>query len=458
MLTYVVMLQTFSRPVQRLLVAQGLVGFGGGVFSVLLNLYFKALGHDETIIGRLLALQSFTAALASVPMGTIADLTSRRTTYLLGIVLLAVGSVVCAGADQLWVQVVAIAISGVGNGAVMVSVQPFLQEHSRRRQRPYVFSVNFSIMLVMSIGAGLLAGRLPAWCNRLGYGVVPGDVAALRATLLVGSAFIALGMLPALRLPRRGDPVGSHGLGPQSPASVVGPVPLPATAPAPASPRPDSPAKDDGTGAGSGGAVAAGDGGAPSEQDRAAWRLMCKFSLTSALIGAGAGLIVPYFNLYFRDWVGASVADIGTVFALGQFGTALGGVSSPWLSRRVGMVPGVVLTQVLSLPFMLIMAWRREFWVCAGCFAIRGACMNMGTPIRQSTLMELIPAAWRARAAAADSIAWNLAWSLSMVFSGSIIRDYGYPTCLSATFILYALSSALYHAFFSKSFATGGPS
>ena len=159
-------------------------------------------------------------------------------------------------------------------------------------------------------------------------------------------------------------------------------------------------------------------------------------------------MIVPYFNLYFRDWVGASIPQIGTIFALGQFGTALGSFASPWITRRAGLIHGVLITQVLSLPFMALMAVQHSFWLCALCFIFRGAFMNMGMPIRQETLMEVMPARFRARAAATDSMSWNLAWAGSMFFSGSIIKNHGYGASLWIAVACYATSAVLYRWFF----------
>ena len=119
-----------------------------------------------------------------------------------------------------------------------------------------------------------------------------------------------------------------------------------------------------------------------------------------------------------------------------------------WLSRRMGLMGGVVLTQVLSLPFMLIMALQHQFWACAGCYFFRGAFMNMGIPIRQNMLMESIPAESRARASAADSVSWNVFWAISMFFSGAWIREYGYGFCLVVTFSCYLVASILYYWFF----------
>ncbi len=413
MFNYLTISMTFSKPVRKMLAAQGFLGVGMGIFQVLLNLYFKEIGFGEDLIGRLLAFQSLCAAVASVPMGWLADATSRRTTYLVGIGFVISGLGLVTVAETVIPIFLACLISGVGSGAIMVSVQPFLQENSRKRQRPYLFSLNFSVTLVMNIFAGLLAGWLPGAVSRMYPGHLQPVLQGLKGAMSVGIGFLILAALPARRLPsseKRTQERPAPSAGPGSVAVEKAPVPL---------------------------------------------RVIAKFVIPTAFIGAGAGMIVPYFNLYFRDWVGASIAQIGYVFALGQLATAIGGISSPWLSRRVGLANGVVLTEGLSLPFMLLMAWTHDLYLCTTCFLFRGALMNMGTPMRQELLMETIHPAYRARASAAESVGWNLTWAASMFFSGSLIRTMGYGSCLYITFACYLVASGLYWYFFSYQLPRG---
>jgi MFS family permease len=409
MADYFLIVRTFPASIRQILVAQGLLGLGMGIFAVLLNLYLRALGVSETTIGRLLAAQAFTAAFASVPMGWLADRTSRKATYITGILGVIVGYSLFTFFQGLPGFFLSAFISGVGSGALMVSVQPFLQEESRKKQRPYIFSLNFSLMLLMGIASGLLAGRLPPILAHVFGTTDPHSVEALNLTLRFGIVFLLLAILPAFRLPSRK--------------------------------KPDHPPT-----AHQSGQTGFSAAGQTTRIDR---QRMAGFMFTSGLIGCGAGLIVPYFNLYFRDWVGASVAQIGSVFALGQLGTALGGFSSPFLSRRAGQAQAVFLTQLCSLPFMLIMAHSHSLMVCAICFFFRGAFMNMGVPIRQELMMDILPAHLRARAAAMDSLAWNLAWGLSMFFSGSLIRDFGYDFCLKGAFGCYLISAIVFIRLFS---------
>ena len=399
------MMRTFPASVRRLFAAQALFGIGMGVFSVLLNLYLRSIGFSEEMIGRLLAFQSLCAAIASIPMGVLADRTTRRTTYLLGLVLLGSGLSTLASSRELNYLIAAVLLSGSGNGAMMVSVQPYLQENSRRRQRPYIFSVSFTLMWVTSILAGFIAGWLPRLFAWLNPALANLEADRLQYSLWIGVFFTFVALIPAQGMSGRTKNE------------------KPTTA--------ESHENSEHAG-----------GSNP-------WKLIARFSLCNALIGFGAGMIVPYFNLYFRDWVGASIPQIGMVFAMGQFGTALGSISSPFLAKRIGLIKGVAVSQLCSLPFMLLMAWQHELWLCSLCFIFRGAFMNMCTPMRQETTMEIVPQRHRARASAAESMSWNLAWAIAMFFSGGLIRERGYDFSLIIAIVCYLSSAICYYHFFS---------
>lgn len=404
-MTYLLMMRTFSKNVYRMLAAQAFYGMAYGIFMVLLNLYLKEAGFDEGTIGRILACQALSAALSSIPWGRFADQTSRRLTFCCGLMILGLGFLfILLSIEPWWIYVSAI-IGGAGNGALLVSVLPFLQENSRRRQRTYLFSLSFSLTLFAEIIAGILAGYLPGFFERVLPSLATSHLESFRLTLWLGVFCMALALIPAVMI---------DGTLSQRPGNKNLP-----------------------------------EGSPQDHQDISMpWGLLSRFILTTSLVGLGAGLIVPYFNLYFRDWAKADVIHIGAVFSLGQIGMVTGGLLTPLISRRMSPAWGVAATQMASLPFMLIMAWRHELWVCAACFIFRGTFMNMGVPLRQELLMSSIGPRFRARASALDSMSWNLAWAVSMIFSGELIKSSGYQTCLYLTFSLYLISGILFWWFF----------
>lgn len=398
------LLKSFSPAIKSLLLAQAVYGVGYGLFTVLLNLYLRGIGYSETEIGRILSLQTLCSALMSIPLGWLADKTSRKCTYITGIICIATGySIVCIK-SQMSSILPAVCISGTGLGAILVSVLPYLQENSTDSQRAYVFSLNSSLTWTTSIVSGFIAGWLPKILLK-SFPHVIAETTALRYSLAIGVVCILFTLIPAYKM------------------------------------RISSNTNEK---------KASYDKYLEDEQEESPIRLMIKFGSVNLIIGFGAGMIVPYFNLYFKDWCNATITEIGTIFAIGQFGTALGAMLSPLLSKKAGLVKGVIISQMLSLPFMICMAFTHNFIICSICFVFRNAFMNLCSPIQQEILMKMIPRYMRARASAINSMSWNFAWAVAMFFSGSIIKNYGYPCSLLIAATGYFTASCLYNHYFGK--------
>jgi MFS family permease len=428
--------RTFSPAIRLMLLAQSFMGLSIGIFAVLVNLYLKSLGYDEVFIGRFLGLQAFVAAISSIPLGRMADAWSRSALYILGVTGYCLGYCFFTLFSSTPAFLLSAVVTGLGSGAMTVAVQPFLQENSRKKQRSYVFSLNFSLSLFMGIAAGAMAGWIPRLLAIWMVGESDQSSEVLHRALWLGVIFSGLALFPALRLLSESncDNAGAH------------------------SPK-KTPPEDERIRAGAGGSLAVFFGiratyperfrGA-DHTDHGENRLILKFMMCSCLVGCGAGLIIPFFNLYFRDWVGANVGQIGLAYALGQLGTGIGGLFTPTLKRRIGLVNSIFLTEIASLPFMLLMANHHGFLGCLVCYVFRGALMNMGTPMRQELLMERISPSRRARAAGAETMAWYLGWAVSMMYSGWLIQTRGYGFCLYVTFLCYLTSGILYYKFFRK--------
>lgn len=403
----ITLLRSFSPAIKSLLLAQAVYGIGYGVFTVLLNLYLRGIGYSESEIGRILALQTMCSALMSMPLGWLADKTSRKCTYITGIICITAGySMICLSHTMSSI-LAAVCVSGTGLGAILVSVLPYLQENSNEQQRAYIFSLNSSLTWTTSIVSGFFAGWLPKLLVNSFPNAIS-EITGIQYSLWVGVLFILLTLIPAYKM------------------KIASPEEK----------KTNTDSKYDKY--------------LDNDQEENPIKLIVKFGSVNLLIGFGAGMIVPYFNLYFKDWCSASIPEIGTIFAIGQFGTALGTMLSPFLSKRAGLVKGVVLSQMLSLPFMLWMAFTHNFVICSICFVFRNAFMNLCTPIQQEILMKMIPRYLRARASAVNSMSWNFAWAIAMFFSGGIIKNYGYASSLLIAATAYFSASCLYHYFFGK--------
>jgi predicted MFS family arabinose efflux permease len=178
------------------------------------------------------------------------------------------------------------------------------------------------------------------------------------------------------------------------------------------------------------------------------WGLHFKLILPAAMIGLGAGLIIPFLNLYFRDRFGLSEGEIGILFGVMQGFMVVGNLFGPAVSRRLGMVGGVVATQLASVPFMVVLALSGFFPFVAASFFLRSGLMNMNQPLVSHFAMEVVPQRNHAVTNSLLSLSWFLTWSVSAEIGGTLIERRGYTEPLLIAAGLYVAASVLFWTFF----------
>jgi MFS family permease len=161
----------------------------------------------------------------------------------------------------------------------------------------------------------------------------------------------------------------------------------------------------------------------------------------------GAGLIMPFMNVFFRVQYNQSDQVIGTLFAWGSLAMGLGLLAAPPLADRFGKIQFVVITQGLSIPFLILLGFAPLFWMSALAYYIRVALMNMSGPVYQTFVMEQVDASSRAMVASLVSMSWNFGWAISPTISGILQVRYGFGPPFLGTIILYIISVFLYWLF-----------
>ena len=69
------------------------------------------------------------------------------------------------------------------------------------------------------------------------------------------------------------------------------------------------------------------------------------------ITSVGAGLIMPFMNVFFRVVHQKPDPVIGTLFAWGSLAMGIGLMIAPPIADRMGKIQFVVVTQGLSIPF-----------------------------------------------------------------------------------------------------------
>jgi len=385
----------FSRPARMYLSAEFLVWTAHGFFSVLFNLYLVEAGASEAFVGRAISAGAVGMVLAALPAGTLADRWGRRRTLMLGALLEGSGHVLRALFTHGGLVLGAGLVVGLGQSLFQIAAVPFLTDQSTPRERTHLFSTFFASALIAGVVGNALGGSLPLLARHL----VPGLslFASYRVVLLFGALCAASASVPLFIL---------RGLVEPRAATRAGGI------------------------------------------SRADLRLLAPIALNAALMGTGAGLVIPFMNLYFKNRFECTSAQIGTFFGVAQVFTAAASLAAPAIARRFGKLRAAISSQALSIPFLVLLGGEKHLALAVGAFWLRATFMQASTPLVQSFIMEALPHELRARSTSLVNMLWNVGWATSATMAGLIIERFGYHMPFYITAVLY-LTAALtfYRAF-----------
>ena len=392
-------IRAFKPNARLYLLSVVITGAAMGVFRLLFNFYVLSLGYDQALLGTLITVSNMTALLAALPMGYLADLLGRKNSLVISGFMLSASIVGMVLWPQQNVFFIMNVISGLAQSLAAVTSAPFMMENSGEAERTYLFSFSMGLQMAMASVGNWIGGYLPGWIGALRV-VPPTSSTAYAGSLLIIGLVAGLGVLPLffMRMPALK----------RSERTVFAPIKYASEHPV----------------------------------------LLGKLILPMLLTSIGAGLIMPFMNVFYRQVYHQPDPVIGTLFAWGSLAMGLGLLIAPPLADRMGKIQLVVVTQGISIPFLIIMGFAPMFWMSAAAYYVRLALMNMSGPVYQTFVMEHVESTARATVASLVSMSWNFGWAFSPTISGWLQVHYGFAPPMLGTLILYTLSVFLYWAFF----------
>jgi len=384
----------FSSAAKLFLAGAFLEGIGHGILWVLRNLFLKECGLSEGFIGNTMSIAALGTLVVAVPLAFFMDRGRLKGYVIAGTLAFAGGLAGMA----LWPKPLPILASNfvAGGGMALLGIgsAPFFMRHSTPEERPFLFAVGTAI----GPAAGLVGGGL-VWLLSLAWGE---GFAAQRAMLLV-AAGVSAASIPVFALLRE----------------------APAEAPPPG-PR------------------------------RLVEREAIMLCAPNVLIGLGAGLTIPFINLYFRDRFGQGPGAISVLFSVAQVATFFAFLAAPVVARRAGGVRTIVACQLLSIPFFVVMAFTQSLWLAMAGFLGRHALMNMAMPVAANFAMEVVPSDQRALTSGLRELTWDGAWLVSTSLGGWMIQHTrlvhdGYTVTMLVTIGLYVAGSGAFWMLWRKS-------
>lgn len=395
----------YNRNVGLFLWANVMFQTGMGMFMIMYNLYVRALGFDQRVLGNIIAMTSLATALLLIPAGIMGDRIGRKKVIHIGLLFTFVSFTLRSILESEISLVTTAFMTGAFAAFMQVSAIPFLSENSTKEQRVHLFSLNFALTMIANVVGNVGGGALTDIFHLL-FGF--SHLHSLRITLLIGAFISFLALLPVSMIHEERT-VRTKRITTQGWADAL-------------------------------------------RQNRAAFKLIVLFAVANMLIGFGAGLVIPYLNVYFVDRFNVSNTVIGTVVSLGQAATAIAMLIGPQIVRRLGEVRAVVVLQLMSIPFMLLTGLTTNVYLASIGFLFRQALMNAGNPIQMSIMMEKVDDSMKGLANSIGQMVFMLGWACMGPVSTAIVAAHGsywgYAYVFGLAAILYLFGSIYFYLVF----------
>lgn len=397
--TYLSRVRAFTGNARLFLLSLLFFGVAMGISQLLFNFYVLSLGYNEATLGNLVTARSLTSLIAALPMGYLTDRIGSKNAFLIGYLAYGVSMALMLIFPSVPIFISMNVLQGVAQSLSGVATGPFLMENGGPKERTYLFSLSSGLRMTATSIGEWLGGYLPGWAA----GIIAVSAVSSRAygwSLWV-MAFLSLASaVPVILMKANLRSISQR--------SAFAPVSFVRKNPG----------------------------------------LLGKLILPSLVISIGAGMVMPFMNVFFRNVHSQSDTAIGVIFAWGSLAMGIGLVVAPALAERFGKIQVVTATQALSIPFLALLGFAPWFEVSVVAYYIRLTLMNMSGPIYSTFTMERVDPKSRGMIASLSSMAGNFGWAFSPTISGLLQVRSGFQWPFTITIITYVIAISMYYAWF----------
>lgn len=183
------------------------------------------------------------------------------------------------------------------------------------------------------------------------------------------------------------------------------------------------------------------------------WKLIAKALLPALIIATGAGLTIPFINLFFARVHHLSTDVISVWNFVAALLVAVAALFVPRIKERIGYKLAIPLTQsfaVISLVLLATTEWYTHLHaavaIAIGCYLLRQPLMNLAGPMTSEISMKYVGKHNQELTSALISAIWSGSWFISTRFIFGVLRETGWPyvSIFLITAALYALGIVLY--------------
>lgn len=183
------------------------------------------------------------------------------------------------------------------------------------------------------------------------------------------------------------------------------------------------------------------------------WNIILKSLIPTTIIAVGAGLTIPFVNLFFHSVHNMDSHEFSILGALSAVLVVIAAISIPQIKRKHGYSVAITLFQSVAVIALILMATTEFFkdWNIAVYFAIifyliRQPFMNMAGPMTSELIMSYVGKRNQEMVSALNSAIWSGSWYISSrVFMNLREMNMSYAYIFYITAALYAVGVLWYH-------------
>jgi predicted MFS family arabinose efflux permease len=360
---------------------------GLSIYFFLFNLFLIGHGYTEKTLGLLTSSMAIGNLAGAIPAGKLAQRFGLRPVLLSCFLLaIAVSSARAILLSFSW-QICLAFLAGVALSAWAICLSPAVAQLTDERQRPFAFSLVFSLGIGVGALGGLVGSRLPGWFAS--HHVLARYLQPDQLVLLLSCCIVAFGVWPATKL-------------------TFGHTKLPGRARPFLSP------------------------------------FLLRFLPAIAIWSLVTGSFSPFANVYFAQHLRMSLPQIGNAFSISQIAQVAAVLAAPVIFRRWGLIGGIVSTQLVTAFLLITLAVIGHPLAATAAYVGFTAFQWMNEPGLYSLLMNMVPAEERGGASASNSLVMSASQAIAATLAGAAFVRYGYPTTLCGIALIALIAAALF--------------
>ncbi len=182
------------------------------------------------------------------------------------------------------------------------------------------------------------------------------------------------------------------------------------------------------------------------------WLLIIKAVIPTLIIAIGAGLTIPFINLFFFHNFQIDSAGFSIIGAVASLLVACTALLVPELKNKIGFRAGITYTQITAIIALVALAttefFNNYFWAfpfAVICYWIRTPLMNMAAPMTSELTMNYVGKENQEMLSAIMAAIWSGSWFFSsQIFRFLKSEGLLYAQIFYITALLYALGVFMY--------------